>query len=97
MAAQTTPDTRENTGHSKDGFIRMDAERTRRFAHALGNLHEEIITLATAGKCFPPVDVAEGIMSPELTVRAFTKSMSERLYLLWAMMNCEEAAEQEGE
>lgn len=97
MADRHTSPLGDNAGFSKDDVIRMDASRARRFWLELGHLHDEIKTLATAAKSFPQFDVGNGHMSPVLTVRAFTNSMDERLYLLWAMMNCEEKSEWEEE
>lgn len=97
MATNTTSDTSENTSYSRDDVIRMDARRTKRFLHELGEMHEEIRSLAASGMAFPRIDSQRGEMSPALTVRAFTNSIEERLTLLWEMLDNHEQAEQEGE
>lgn len=97
MAAHKTPDTHENAGLGAGNVIRMDVARASRFSCELGTLQDELFSLSTIARNFPSNAVGEGSMSPELVVRAFTKSMNERMYLLWDMVNYQEAAEQEGE
>jgi hypothetical protein len=44
-------DTRENVGLGRDGHIRMDVKRSRRFTDALCDLEYAIETLAGADAC----------------------------------------------